>query len=165
MKILIFTEGTAIMHSTAQGVSRGERVKQSASESKEIKNFRTYTPNGQVIKKLRSWKAQGAKIYYLTSRTSSNEVDNIRFVLDKYQFPDKQNLLFRKNNQEYKDVAQELVPDVLIEDDCESIGGKVEMTYPHIKSEIQAKIRSIIVPEFAGIDHLPNNINDLRNYI
>lgn len=161
MKILIFTEGTAIMHSTAQGVSREERVKQSAEESESVKSFRTYIPNGLVVEKMNHWKSQGAEIYYLTSRTTSQEINDIRKVLTKYEFPDHQNLLYRKEDQQYKDVAEKLVPDVFIEDDCESIGGEVEMTFPHISKEYKSKIKSIIVPEFAGIDHLPNNLEDL----
>lgn len=51
------------------------------------------------------------------------------------------------------------MPDVLIEDDCESIGGEKEMVYPHIKPELRTKIKSIVVEEFEGIDHLPDEID------
>lgn len=54
------------------------------------------------------------------------------------------------------------MPDIFIEDDCESIGGEVEMTYPYINPEIQKKIHSIIVKEFEGIDHLPSSIVELN---
>lgn len=47
-----------------------------------------------------------------------------------------------------------MIPDILIEDDCESIGGEKEMVYPHIKDELKSKIKSIVVKEFEGIDHL-----------
>jgi len=161
MKILIFTEGTAIMHSNAQGVSREERVKQSSQESESVKNFRTYIPNGNVVEKLDNWKQQGAEIYYLTSRETPVQVEDVKFVLEKYNFPDCKNLLFRKLGQQYKDVAEKLIPDILIEDDCESIGGEIEMTYPHIKSDIQSKITSIVVSEFGGIDHLPDQISKI----
>ena len=50
--------------------------------------------------------------------------------------------------EEYKDVAERVMPDVLIEDDCESIGGEIEMSYPHIKDELRARIRSVVVKEF-----------------
>lgn len=161
MTILIFTEGTAIMPETAQGVSRKERVQQSMQETDAVKNFRTYIPNGSVVEKLNTWKRQGATIHYLTSRTSPEEIDDVRFVLDTYHFPDAQNLLYRKEGQEYKDVAEQLVPDIFIEDNCESIGAS-EVTYPHISPEIQSKIHSIIVPEFGGIDDLPDSISELQ---
>jgi len=51
------------------------------------------------------------------------------------------------------------MPDIIIEDDCESIGGKYEMTYTHIKPELKKRIKSIVVEEFGGIDHLPDNIS------
>ena len=53
------------------------------------------------------------------------------------------------------------MPDLIIEDDCESIGGSSEMTYTYLKTELKAKIKLIVVKEFEGIDHLPDGINDL----
>jgi hypothetical protein len=69
--------------------------------------------------------------------------------------------LFRKDEQTYAEVAESAQPDVLIEDDCESIGGKDEMTYTHIKPEIQEKIKLVAIEEFGGIDQLPENIGQL----
>ncbi|PIZ65364.1 hypothetical protein COY15_03390 [Candidatus Roizmanbacteria bacterium CG_4_10_14_0_2_um_filter_39_12] len=150
MKILIFTEGTAL--------------KPSSEKTHEAHEFRAYVPNGKVVQKLQHWKDQGEDINYLTSRTTRDEIDDIRFVLKKYNFPQIENLLFRNKGQEYKDVAEALIPDVFIEDDCASIGGEVEMTYPHITPEIQAQIHSIIVPEFANIDYLPENTQELAKF-
>ena len=164
LKILVFTEGTAIMHMSAIGVSREKRVQQSVTGGQDITDFRHYVPNGLVVEKLSRWKAQGADIYYLTSRTTEKEVEDIRFVLSQYDFPDVHRLVFRKGTRAYKDVAGNLLPDVLIEDDCESIGGSVEMTYPHIHPLLQKKIHSIVVKEFEGIDHLPDDLEQLRVY-
>ena len=61
-----------------------------------------------------------------------------------------------------KDVAESIKPDILLEDDCESIGGQAEMVYPHIQPELQQGIASIVVKEFEGIDDLPGAITDLR---
>ena len=151
------------MHSTALGVSRETRVEQSVNESTSVKDFMTYIPNGNVVEKLNRWKSQGAEIYYLTSRETPDQLDDVMFVLNKYNFPDSQNLLYRKNGEQYKDVAERLIPDIFIEDDCESIGSS-EITFPHINPEIQAKIHSIIVKEFAGIDHLPDRLGELEKY-
>ena len=49
------------------------------------------------------------------------------------------------------------MPDVLIEDDCESIGGAVEMIYPHLPDEARSNITGIVVREFEGIDPLPDD--------
>ena len=85
------------------------------------------------------------------------------YVLKKYGFPDGQ-VLFRQRGELYKDIAEKIMPDVLIEDDCESIGGKDEMTITHVKPEIKKKIKSIVVKEFSGLDHLPDKISALLKY-
>ncbi len=56
----------------------------------------------------------------------------------------------------YKDIAERVLPDVLIEDDCESIGGKKEMTITDIKPEIRKRVKLVVIKEFEGIDNLPN---------
>jgi len=129
MKILVFTEGTVLMHALAKGVSREERVRQSQNIITQFKatpgsvrDFKNYIPVGNAVEKLKSWKQQGAEIFYLTSRKIKSEIETIKKVLSKNNFPDFKNLYFRKQGEEYKDVAERLVPDVLIEDDCESIG-------------------------------------------
>ena len=81
-------------------------------------------------------------------------------VLRKHGFP-KGKLLHRTKNKQYKDVATKAMPDIIIEDDCESIGGSNEMTYTHLDSQVKAKIKLVVVKMFEGIDHLPARIMDL----
>ncbi|MFL5661861.1 MAG: hypothetical protein ACJ8BW_10990 [Ktedonobacteraceae bacterium] len=50
----------------------------------------------------------------------------------------------------------------MIEDDCKSIGGEPEMTFPQLQPELQASITSIVVKEFGGIDHLPDDLAVLK---
>lgn len=164
MKILVFTEGTVTMQSTGIGVSREERVRQSVENIASVNDFKSYIPNGRSADKLTNWKLQGAEIYYLTSRTKSDEIEDVKYVLNKYHFPEVENLLYRKEGREYKDVAEQLLPDILIEDDCESIGGENEMTYPHIRPDLKRKMKSIVVKEFAGIEGLPDNLDELIKY-
>jgi hypothetical protein len=161
MKILVFTEGTVLMHSSSKRLTREQRVEQSKSRDRSIYNYKNHIPVGNAVNKLNTWKKQKAEIYYLTSRTISEEINSIRQVLIRHNFPDSQNLYYRKNGEAYKDVAERLSPDVLVEDDCESIGGEVEMTYPHIKEELKKKIKSVVVKEFGGIDHLSDSIENL----
>ena len=97
----------------------------------------------------------------MTSRRIKNEVEVIRKILKKYNFPDNQNLLFRKQGEQYIDVAERLLPDVIVEDDCESIGGEVEMTYPHINKDLKRKIKSVVVKEFGGIDYLSDKLESI----
>lgn len=56
------------------------------------------------------------------------------------------------------------MPDILIEDDCGSIGGEPEMTYPHIDPKKKRQIKSIVVKEFSGIDNLPDKLEELKDY-
>lgn len=163
MKILIFTEGTIIMHKTAIGHSREEIVKQVKNEQESVHDYKSYVPVGNAVKKLQDWKNDGAEIFYLTSRRKPEEIKQIQNVLKKFKFPDGQ-FLFRRKNEEYKDVAERVIPDILVEDDCESIGGIGEMTITHVKPEIKKKIKSIPIKEFGGIDHLPDKISALLKY-
>jgi len=177
MKVLIFTEGTILMHLNARDVSREERVKQSnaagiqgedrrlAYESNsplppvpygDVYDLENYIPVGNAVEKVNSWYKQGAEIHYLTSRRVKAEIEAIKSILTKWGFPTPENIHFRMQGKSYKEIAEELHPDILIEDDCESIGGEVEMTYTNIKPEIKAKIKHYPVKEFVGVDHLPD---------
>jgi hypothetical protein len=160
MKILIFTEGTILMHKNAVGHDRSTIVRQVVEKEPSVKNYAEYIPVGNAVEKIKKWQEQGGKIIYLTSRRTNKEISDIRALLQKYNFP-AETLEFRKDDEEYKDVAERVMPDILIEDDCESIGGEKEMTYPHIAPEAKEKIKSVVVKEFEGIDHLPDDISSL----
>lgn len=160
MKILIFTEGTILMHKNAKGHGHSAIVKQVMENEPSVKNYAEYIPVGNAVDKIEKWQGQGGEIVYLTSRQTDKQVNDIRFILQKYNFPAGV-LEYRKNGEEYKDVAERIMPDILIEDDCESIGGEKEMTYSNIKPEAKEKIKSIVVKEFEGIDHLPDDISSL----
>lgn len=163
MKILIFTEGTIVMHKTGIGLGRKKVVWQVENEQPSVHDYSSYVPIKNAPKKIKKWKDLGAEIIYLTSRKNKKEVKDIKKVLEKYNFP-KGKLLFRRENEEYKDVAERVMPDILIEDDCESIGGIEEMTITHIKPIIKDKIKSIPVKEFGGIDYLPDTILELKEF-
>jgi len=142
MKILVFTEGTVLMHALAKGVSREERVRQSQDiitrfkvTSGSVRDFKNYIPVGNAVEKLNSWKQQGAEIIYLTSRKIKSEIETIKKILSKNNFPDFKNLYFRKQGEKYKNVAEKLLPDVFVEDDCESIGGEKEMVFNYLEAK------------------------------
>ena len=158
MKIMVFTEGTIFTHSDWISLAREEIVRR--VKEGERPDYAGTIPIGEAARKIQAWSQAGAEILYLTSRRSLDEVEQVREVLQRYSFPAGQ-LFFRQEGEEYKDAAERAIPDILIEDDCESIGGEIEMTYPHIRSEIKARIISIVVKEFSGIDHLPESPSDL----
>lgn len=145
------------MHKSGLGRSREDRVRQVVEDDPSIRDFMSYVPIGEAAEKIRNWRNQGCEIRYLTSRTDPSEVNDIKKVLQKNNFPDGP-LLFRGENEDYRDVVERDAPDVLIEDDCESIGGAPEMTITHIRPEIKSKIKPIIAEEFGGIDHLPDDV-------
>jgi hypothetical protein len=160
MKIMVFLQGTILMHRSVLGQPREERVRQVLNREKSIYDWASYVPIGDALKKLWKWKAQGAEIAYLSSHKAIEDIRTDEAVLRIYGFPNGP-VFFRRDREEYKDVAERIRPDVLIEDDCESIGGENQMTYPHIKLEIQGAIKSVVVQEFGGIDHLPDEISTL----
>ena len=145
------------MHKNAVGHTREEIVKQVENKEISVRDYKSYVPIGNAVNKLQNWKNDGAEILYLTSRRKPDEIQQIQSVLKKFLFPSGQ-LLFRHKDEEYKDVAERIIPDVLIEDNCESIGGKVEMTITYVKPEVKKNIKSIPIKEFGGIDHLPDKI-------
>ena len=91
MKILVFTEGTILMNKTDS-----------------VDDYSNYIPVGNAVQKLTEWKKQGAIICYLSSRRVKPEIEAIQSVLRKYNFPDANNLYFRHQEEEYKDVAEKL---------------------------------------------------------
>ena len=165
VKILIFLHGTSIMHRNAEGLAREEAIRQVTEGDASINDYASYIPVGNAAKKLHRWKGQGARICYLSSHKNAEDLEKDKFVLKKYAFPDGQ-IFYRRNIEEYKDVVERIrpPPDVIIEDDCESIGGKVEMVYPNLRQELKSKIKSIVVKEFGGIDYLPDRISELMKH-
>src|SRR3989344_6069363 len=160
MKILIFLHGTLIMHKSAETKTCEERVKQVTNGEPSVHDYASYVPVGNAVEKLKSWQSQGTEILYLSSHETAEDVEKDKSVLEKYGFP-KGQIFYRQNGESYKDIAEKIIPDVLIEDDCESIGGEKEMTITFVKSEIKQKIKSIIIKEFNGIDHLPDNVEEI----
>ena len=118
--------------------------KQVIEDDESVLDYVSYVPIGNAVEKLRNWKNEDVEIIYLSSHKSFDEVKKDKFVLKKYGFP-KGEVFFRQKGERYKDVAERIRSDIIIEDDCESIGGKIEMTYPNINPELKAKIKSIVV--------------------
>ena len=161
-KILVFLHGTTIMHENAKGLTRERIVKQIVEGDTSIHDYASYIPIGDATRKLQEWKAQGAIVCYLSSHKSAKDVETDRSVLKKHAFPEGQ-IFFRRDREEYKDVVERIrpLPDVIVEDDCESIGGNTEMVYPNLGSELRNRIKSIVVREFEGIDNAPDKISEL----
>ena len=160
---MVFLHGTAIMHKAGLGKTPQQRIKQVESNEPSVHKYDEYVPVGEAEEKIRDWQEQGAEIVYLSSHRDNASIKKDIQVLSKYNFPDGP-VLYRHLLESYAKVAEKAVPDILIEDDCESIGGQAQMTYPHIKSAKKRLIKSIVVKEFSGIDNLPDDINQLKEF-
>ena len=112
-------------------------------------------PVGEAVATLARWQGQGAQICYLSSHRRPQHVAQDIAVLKHFGLPAGE-VLFGQPADGYADVARRALPDVLIEDECESLGGEVEMTYPHLRADAQARVTGIVVREFEEIDHLPD---------
>lgn len=69
-------------------------------------------------------------------------------------------MLARQPGQSYGQVAARELRDILIQDDCQSIGAE-QLIYPQIRPDLRSRTKSIIVPEFGGIDRLPDSREEL----
>ena len=163
MKIMVFLHGTAIMHKAGLGETPTERGKQVEENEPSVHQYEKYVPVGDANKKIKKWWEQGAEIVYLSSHQDDESVRKDIQVLSNFDFPDAP-VLYRHGKETYADIAERFTPDILIEDDCESIGGEPEMTYPYINSQKKKLIKSIVVKEFSGIDNLPDNLKELSEY-
>lgn len=160
---MVFLHGTVIMHSAAAGRTRADRVAQVRGDDPTIRDYAGYIPVGGAVAKLRRWHEAGATIDYLSSHRTAADVDADKLVLRDHGFP-AGHVFSRQPGQSYGDVVAREVPDVLIEDDCESIGAR-HIAYPQIPAPVRGRIASVVVPEFAGIDHLPDNPGELLAWL
>ena len=122
-------------------------------------SFKSYVPIGNAAEIIRSWSDQGANIIYCTSR-KKRKAEVIAQLLDSCGFPGVF-VAARENAETYKDIAESLKPDILVEDDCRSIGGAHQTCIYNVRADIKQHIKSVVVPEFRGIDHLPSDIESL----
>lgn len=143
VKIMVFAEGTVLKPKSLFS----------------LYNHRTYIPIGNAVSRLDSWHRQGAELIYCTSRRRK-QAEEIAALFQRYRFAGSK-LYFREKGQTYKDIVEEVRPDILIEDDCRSIGGSWQMCITHVSPDIKVSIRSIVVKEFRGIDHLPSSVSNL----
>ncbi len=149
------------MHSAALQVDRRERIRQVLDRDPSVRELDAYVPAEGVVEKLRCWSDQGAEIVYLSSHRKPENVAVDAEVVRAHGFPPGR-ILSRSPGQTYGELIVRELPDMLIEDDCESIGA-AEIAYSQIPSERRGDIRSVVVPEMGGFDHLPTSLTKLRH--
>jgi hypothetical protein len=67
----------------------------------------------------------------------------------------------RGEGEGYGSLVERLSLDVLIEDDCESIGGAAETCAAQLSQAARRSLRCIVLPEFSGLSSLPDNPAEL----
>ena len=164
LRIAVFLHGTVLMHAGGVGRSRDERVRQVRDGTDpSLRAFASYVPIGLAAERLCAWQRQGAAVSYISSHRRPEDVENDWRVLRAHGFPEGP-IHYRAAGEPYAAVAERILPDVLVVDDCESIGGEPEMVAPHIRPEVKAGRTWIVVKEFGGIDHLPNDVAALLRF-
>lgn len=113
---------------------------------------RGYQPIGNAIRIINDLYDKGNEIY-LCSYVRRRRYKFIKSIMDYYKVKYTQ-ILCRGEREQYSDLVERVRPDILIEDDCASIGGEKEWCITFVREDIKKNIKSIIVKEFAGIDHL-----------
>jgi len=135
-KIMIFAEGTILKPKRNNFFSRI--------------NLNTYVPIKNAREIIKSWQEIGYEIIYITSRKGNNAM-KMAILLDELSFVGSM-VGYRQKGQSYATLIKEEQPDILIEDNCKSIGGEKHMCINQLDEELKKKIKSIVVNEFEGID-------------
>jgi hypothetical protein len=163
MRILVFLGGTTLIDRNLVAPTREEMVKRSKEREKYGGLSGEVVPIGNAVSKLKDWRQHGAELAYFSATRKTETLEKTRHALKAFGFPEGQ-LYFRGPTQSYAQVAEEINPDVIVEDDCESIGGEKEMIHPNMAPSFRLRIKSIVVKEFSGIDHLPDDPQGLIRY-
>lgn len=137
-KIMIFVEGTILKPKHNNIISRI--------------CINSYIPIGNAIDTLKKWQEEGYEVIYLTSLRGKKAMRMAQH-LDELGFTGSM-VGYRQSNQDYATLIKEELPDILIEDDCLSIGGEEEMCYSLLSDEMKKRVKHIVVEEFKGIDEV-----------
>jgi hypothetical protein len=160
INILVFLHGTSIMHAAAERVSREQRVGQVRDRDPSVHEYRSYVPTPGSVEKITEWCRQGASVAYFSCHRAERDIAADQEVLRLHRFPGGP-VYFRRAGESYRTAVERARPDLVIEDDCESIGGASETIAAQLRDSARQTIRRIVLPEFAGFEALPDNPADL----
>ena len=159
---MVFLHGTAIMHATAAGRPRAKRVRQSRRRDPSVLDYASYVPTEAAVAKVLAWQRHGAQICYLSSHRAAADVQLDSQVLATGGFPSG-DVFFRGQDETYAGVTRRAGADVLVEDDCESIGGHRRTTASELARTTGHAVTCVILPEFGGLAHLPDDPKELAS--
>jgi hypothetical protein len=163
MRIGVFLHGTAIMQAAGADVDRDERVRQVVSGHPSIWDFADYVPTPGTAGKLAAWNRYGASVVYLSAHRQAEDVEADEAVLRRHGLSAGP-VCAREVGEDYGQLVERLELDVLVEDDCESIGGVSKTCTFMLSPETRRSVRSIVLPEFLGLADLPDDPAELPLY-
>ena len=138
MRVLVFLQGTVLIEQNLLANTREGSVRRSKELAASGGRLGSLVPIGNSVAKLLRWKERIAEILYFAANRRLEDVQNIAQALTHFGFPEGK-LYSRGSTRSYAEVAEEIAPDVIVEDDCESIGGEREMIYLtwHLESDLE----------------------------
>jgi hypothetical protein len=157
---MVFLHGTSIMHRSAAGLPQSARVRQVRSNDPAVRDYGSYVPTDGAVAKILAWQQRGAEICYLSPHQTAAAAAVDSSVLAEHGFP-AGTLYYRLHGESYADVARRWSADVVVEDDCESVGGMPHTTASALASSAGRPVRCVVVPEFGGMAHLPDDPAEL----
>ncbi len=157
---MVFLHGTSIMHASAIGQARTARVRQVMNKDPAVLDYGSYVPTEGAVAKLTAWQRRAAQICYLSSHRTASAAAIDKSVLAAHAFP-AGTLYYRAHGESYADVVRRWSADILVEDDCESIGGRAHTTASDFARSSGLAVRCVVVPEFGGLAHLPDEPTEL----
>jgi hypothetical protein len=160
MKVGVFLHGTAIMHAAAARVDRGERVQQVLRHDPSVADFASYVPTPGTAAKLAAWARRGTTIVYLSSHRHRDGIRADESVIRRYGFPAGP-VHGRQEGEDYGALVTRLALDLLVEDDCQSIGGATQTCAAQLSAAAAQSIRCVVLPEFLGLAGLPDDPAEL----
>lgn len=113
-----------------------------------VRDIASYVPTEGAVAKIAAWQNRGADICYLSSHRTAAAATIDNAVLAAHGFP-AGTLYYRAHGETYADVV--------VEDDCESIGGFAQTTACGLARSPGPAVPCVVVPEFGGLAHLPDD--------
>jgi hypothetical protein len=163
VRVMVLLHGTSIMPGSPAAQPRVTRVRQVTSKDPAVLDFGSYVPTEGAVAKLTAWQHRGAQICYLSSHLSAAAAAIDNSVLAAHGFPAGP-LYYRAHGESYAEVARRWSADVVVEDDCERIGGQAQTTASALARTPGQAVRCVVVPEFGGLGHLPDDPADLLGH-
>ena len=121
-----------------------------------MRDFASYVPTPGTAGKLTAWQQHGASIVYLSSHRRQDDIRADESVIRRHGFPAGP-VYGRQQGEDYWPLVERLRLDVIVEDDCENIGGAAQTCADQLSPGSRQSTHCIVLPEFSGLADLPDD--------